>query len=153
MLGIPNVDNIPSILVIDDNQNMRDFLNSYLSNFFHVTACSSSSDGLDKINTKTNLVVIDYNIKGQSGLDFLRKIKSNELYSHIPVIFLSEDNESNTRVRGLECGASDFITKPFNPEELKVRISNLVIDLNNRSRFRRIKRKNRTLFKKLLVNS
>jgi DNA-binding response OmpR family regulator len=58
----------------------------------------------------------------------MRKIKSEEIYSNIPVVFISESNESEIRIKALENGASDFITKPFNPRELKARISNLMED-------------------------
>ena len=69
-----------------------------------------------------------HDLEKSTGIDFVKQIKSNELYAEIPVIFLSESTESSVRINGLENGASDFLTKPFNPIELKARISNLTKD-------------------------
>jgi DNA-binding response OmpR family regulator len=118
----------PHILVIDDNINMRAFLHSYLSEDYLITTCSNSRKGLVEIKKPTNLIIIDYDLEKSTGIDFVKQIKSNELYAEIPVIFLSESTESSVRINGLENGASDFLTKPFNPIELKARISNLTKD-------------------------
>jgi DNA-binding response OmpR family regulator len=116
------------LLVIEGNRDMRAFLHSYFSEHFNVTAINNTSQGLVEVKKPTSLILIDFDLENSAGIDFMRKIKSEEIYSNIPVVFISESNESEIRIKALENGASDFITKPFNPRELKARISNLMED-------------------------
>jgi DNA-binding response OmpR family regulator len=116
------------LLVIEGNRDMRAFLHSYFSEHFNVTAINNTSQGLVEVKKPTSLILIDFDLENSAGIDFMRKIKSDEIYSNIPVVFISESNESEIRIKALENGASDFITKPFNPRELKARISNLMED-------------------------
>ena len=71
---------------------------------------------------RPNLIVLDIWMPGMSGDEFLSFIKQNGLYKDIPVLILSGEESSDFRIKMLEEGAADFILKPFNPQELKVRI-------------------------------
>ena len=68
----------------------------------------------------------DIRMPGMRGDDFLEWIKQNELFRHIPVIMLSSEDSTNERIRLLEIGAVDYIVKPFNPMELKIRVKKIL---------------------------
>ena len=69
-----------------------------------------------------NLIISDIRMPKMTGSEFLSYLKSNELFKHIPVMMLSSEESTTERIRLLEEGAVDYILKPFNPMELKVRL-------------------------------
>lgn len=73
-----------------------------------------------------SLIVVDLNMPGMSGEEFLKHIRTSGFYFHLPVVILSGEDDSETRIRCLEAGADDFMIKPFNPRELAARCRNLI---------------------------
>ena len=73
-----------------------------------------------------NLIISDIRMPEMRGDDFLEWIKANELFKHIPVIMLSSEDSTTERIRLLEIGAEDYIVKPFNPMELKIRVKKII---------------------------
>ena len=73
-----------------------------------------------------DLIISDIRMPGMRGDDFLEWIKQNELFRHIPVIMLSSEDSTSERIRLLEIGAEDYIVKPFNPMELKIRVKKIL---------------------------
>ena len=73
-----------------------------------------------------DLIISDIRMPGMRGDDFLEWIKQNELFQHIPVIMLSSEDSTSERIRLLEIGAEDYIVKPFNPMELKIRVKKII---------------------------
>ena len=73
-----------------------------------------------------DLIISDIRMPGMRGDDFLEWIKQNELFRHIPVIMLSSEDSTSERIRLLEIGAVDYIVKPFNPMELKIRVKKIL---------------------------
>jgi two-component system phosphate regulon response regulator PhoB len=73
-----------------------------------------------------DLILLDWMLPGMSGVAWIRKIKQHELYRHIPVILLTAKAEEESKVKGLESGADDYITKPFSPRELLARIKSVL---------------------------
>jgi two-component system phosphate regulon response regulator PhoB len=69
-----------------------------------------------------DLIILDWMLPGMSGIEFARKLKSDELTKAIPIIMLTARGEEVDKVRGLEVGADDYVTKPFSPRELNARI-------------------------------
>ena len=116
---------IAHILVVDDDDGIRDLVKQYLNeNNFLVTTSSSAENASKKVSLiKFDLIVLDVMMTGKSGLDF---IKENKKIINTPIILLTAKGESNDRIKGLEVGADDYLAKPFEPKELILRIKNIL---------------------------
>ena len=111
----------PHILVVDDELAIREPLARYLKeNGFRVTQADGSADARSKLSAYAiDLVVLDIMMPGEDGLSLCRHIRAN---SDVPVILLTARTEDTERIIGLEMGADDYVSKPFNPRELVARI-------------------------------
>jgi DNA-binding response OmpR family regulator len=112
------------ILVIDDEIMIRNLLVSFLSKTYDVEA---KTDGLEALTwlqdgNIPNLIVCDAHMPNMNGYDFIKNVKTSGFFKDIPIIMLSSLDTSAERVKYLKAGANDFIVKPFNPEELDVKI-------------------------------
>jgi two-component system phosphate regulon response regulator OmpR len=116
---------IAHILVVDDDDGIRSLVKKYLNeNNFLVTTSNSAENAANKIAIiKFDLIVLDVMMPGKSGLDF---IKENKERLDTPIILLTAKGETNDRVEGLEVGADDYLSKPFEPKELTLRIKNIL---------------------------
>lgn len=117
-----------SILIVDDKSEIAKIITIYLSGLFQVTYMENPVKAISWMN-EGNIpdgIISDLNMPEMSGEEFLCYLKGNELYDQIPILILSSEESSSTRIRLLEEGAEDFIIKPFNPEELRIRIKRLV---------------------------
>lgn len=113
-----------NLLVVDDNEMMRSFLSHFFKKHFHVKTVEdvySAWSYLDK-GFHPDLILLDVLLPGQNGLDFLNQLKGSVLFNDIPVVVLSSMNKSSKRIECLIAGAADYVTKPFNPNELELRI-------------------------------
>ena len=124
------------ILVVDDDNRIRDLLKEYLrENDFIVSTSENAENAKIKLSYfKFDLVVLDVMMPGQDGYELTKEIKKN---TSIPIILLTAKDEVQSRIKGLELGADDYIGKPFEPKELLLRIKNIVnksnkINLNNK---------------------
>ena len=118
-------DFIAHILVVDDDDGIRSLVKRYLNeNNFLVTTSNSAENAANKIAIiKFDLIVLDVMMPGKSGLEF---IKENKERLDTPIILLTAKGETNDRVEGLEVGADDYLSKPFEPKELTLRIKNIL---------------------------
>lgn len=115
------------ILVVDDNRDMRQFIAYLLRELYQVNVAQDGQDGLDKARElHPNLIVSDVMMPRLSGYDLCRAIKDDPELKHIPVILLTAKADITQRIEGLEYGADDYLSKPFNSRELMVRIANLL---------------------------
>jgi two-component system phosphate regulon response regulator OmpR len=123
------------ILVVDDDDGIRDLVKQYLSEKnYLVTTAISAEDAQEKVNIiKFDLIVLDIMMPGKSGLEFTNENKS-KLYT--PIILLTAKGETEERIYGLEVGADDYLAKPFEPKELVLRIKNIL----NKTKLKNIKR-------------
>ena len=123
------------ILVVDDDDRIRDLVKQYLNeNNYFVSTAIHAEDAQKKVNTiKFDLIVLDIMMPGKSGLDFTEENK-NKIYT--PIILLTAKGEADERVHGLETGADDYLSKPFEPKELLLRIKNIL----NKTKSKNIKR-------------
>ncbi len=116
---------IPHILVVDDDDRLRELLRKYLSdNGFRVSAASDAADARVRMAGLTfDLLVLDLMMPGESGLDFAADITRT---NPVPILMLTALGEAENRIAGLESGADDYLTKPFEPRELLLRINNIL---------------------------
>lgn len=112
------------ILIIEDEAAIREMVEMSLTAAgFEVFQAESGEEGFSLLNEHVpDLILLDWMLPGMSGIDFARRIKKDPLCSDIPVIMLTARGEEEDKVRGLDSGADDFVTKPFSPRELVSRI-------------------------------
>jgi two-component system, OmpR family, phosphate regulon response regulator OmpR len=122
------------ILIVDDDDRIRDLLKEYLNeNNFIVSTSENAENAKLKIDQfKFDLIVLDVMMPGQNGYDLTKEIRQN---IEVPIILLTAKGEVENRIKGLELGADDYLSKPFEPKELLLRIKNITnknnqIDLN-----------------------
>lgn len=113
---------LPHILVVDDDQRLRELLRKYLSeNGYIVLTAEHAQDARAKLALLTfDLIVLDLMMPGESGLDFAKGFRTT---SNVPILMLTAMGETEDRIRGLEAGADDYLTKPFEPRELLLRVN------------------------------
>ncbi len=113
------------ILLIDDDFRLRDLLRRFLEESgFRVTNAESSKEARAILNvTKFDLIILDVMMPGETGIEFLISIRKK---NNIPVLFLTAMGETEDRINGLEAGADDYLSKPFEPRELILRISKIL---------------------------
>ena len=125
------------ILVVDDDDGIRNLVKKFLNekSFLVNTACSAE-DAQKKIAIiKFDLIILDIMMPGKSGLEFLNENKS---FIDTPVILLTAKGEPKERVEGLESGADDYLPKPFEPQELLLRIKNILSKTQKKNLIRAI---------------
>ena len=117
---------IAHILVVDDDDGIRSLVKKYLNeNNFLVTTANSAENAAEKIKIiKYDLIVLDIMMPGKSGLEFIQDHKKK---LDTPVILLTAKGQAAERVEGLEIGADDYLSKPFEPKELILRIKNILL--------------------------
>ena len=119
------------ILVLDDKETIAKVLSIYLVSDYDCIWLPNGVQGMKWLQEGNipDLIISDIRMPEMRGDDFLEWIKSNELFKHIPVIMLSSEDSTSERIRLLEVGASDYIVKPFNPMELKIRVKSYILNI------------------------
>ncbi|WP_075215337.1 response regulator [Mongoliimonas terrestris] len=122
--AIPS-DDAAHVLVVDDDSRIRQLLAKYLgTNGFRVTGAADASEARQKLSAiDFDLLVLDVMMPGEDGLSLAGSLKRT---SDVPILLLTARAEASDRVRGLETGADDYLTKPFEPRELLLRLNNLL---------------------------
>lgn len=113
-----------NILIIDDKIAIAKIISVYLSEEFDISYFNTPVKAIQWLfeGNRPDLIILDIRMPEMNGDEFLSYIKRNGLYNEIPVVVLSGEESSDIRIKMLEAGADDFILKPFNPMELKIRI-------------------------------
>ncbi len=120
-----------SILLVDDNAGIREYLTQIFNERFIVYESHSGEDGLEKAEAFVpDIIISDIVMSGMNGVEFCSKLKADPDLCHIPVILLTASTATDSKLKGIECGAEDYITKPFEKELLLARVDNI---LKNRS--------------------
>jgi PleD family two-component response regulator len=116
------------LLVVEDDTDISNMLKIYFTGLgFEVDAALRGSDALEKTRqVLPHLIVLDIMLPDIDGYEVCRTLRTNTRTSHIPVIFLTQKDERSDRLQGLELGADDYITKPFDIEELKLRVQGAI---------------------------
>lgn len=116
------------ILVIDDELSIRMLLENFLSKIYEVITKNDGMEGVQWLEQGNipDLIVADIQMPNMNGNDFIKNIRSSGFFKEIPLIVLSGIESSQEKVKCLKLGANDYLVKPFNPEELAIRIELLL---------------------------
>jgi len=117
----------PTILLVEDNDDFRFYIKDNLKAFFNIVEAENGKKGWQKaLALHPNLIVSDISMPEMNGIDLCLKIKADKRTSHIPVILLTALAGEDQQLKGLETGATDYMTKPFNFEILQSKIRNIL---------------------------
>jgi CheY-like chemotaxis protein len=116
----------PTILVVEDDLDVAEMLSAYFRvQGYDVLVANGGEDGVQTCRAhRPNLVILDIRLPDIDGYEVARLLRSNRRTADIPIIFLTEKRHREERLQGLELGADDYITKPFDIQELRLRVRN-----------------------------
>ncbi|ALA19151.1 MULTISPECIES: response regulator [Chelatococcus] len=134
----------PHIAVVDDHRDIRDLVGKYLAQHGYRISVAENAAALRRLLERSapDLVVLDIMMPGEDGLSVCRQLRST---TDLPIILLTAMAEETDRIIGLEIGADDYLTKPFNPRELLARIKAVLRRVNSLPPQRRDRLQARTL--------
>jgi DNA-binding response OmpR family regulator len=117
-----------NILVVDDEDDIREMLLMVLENAgMNVIAVSTAEQAQKSLEeAAVDLLVLDWMLPGISGIEMTRRLKSDPRYSALPIILLTARVGKSDRIRAFEVGVNDYITKPFSPKDLIIRIKSVI---------------------------
>lgn len=127
--NLPKTDerDLPHILLVEDNDDMLQFIKARLLETYRITEARNGEEGFKMAQAHVpDLLITDLMMPKMDGMELCKKLKTNLETSHIPVIMLTARAGVENKIEGLETGADDYLTKPFNAKELLVRVKNLI---------------------------
>jgi two-component system phosphate regulon response regulator OmpR len=118
-------DDAPHLLVVDDDRRIRDLLSRFLAGEgYRVTTADNALEARGKLGSlRFDLLILDVMMPGETGFDLAKAIRQT---STVPILMLTARDGTESRIIGLETGADDYVTKPFEPRELSLRIANIL---------------------------
>lgn len=113
-----------SVLVVEDEEAIREMLTLVLEQAeLQVVAVASAEQAMPALAEQNpDIILLDWMLPGISGVELARRLKKDDSYKDVPIILLTARGEEEDKIRGLEIGADDYVTKPFSPKELVARI-------------------------------
>lgn len=125
-VNVKIADDARHILVVDDDTRIRELLTQYLMrNNYRVTAAESAADARNKMaGLDFDLMILDVMMPGEDGVSLAKSIRDS--HRDVPILMLTARSEIEQRIEGLEAGVDDYVTKPFDPRELLLRVSNII---------------------------
>jgi two-component system phosphate regulon response regulator OmpR len=119
-------DDAPHVLVVDDDRRIRDLLSRFLrSEGYRVTTAETAADARAKLkHLRFDLLILDVMMPGESGFDFAKSMRAAA--NDVPILMLTARDAAESRIKGLEIGADDYLSKPFEPRELALRVANIL---------------------------
>lgn len=118
---------LETILVVEDNVDLRKFLKESLANHYTVIESGNGEQGFEQaVESVPDLIISDLMMPGMDGISLCEALKTDERTSHIPIILLTAKADLESKRKGLETGADEYLTKPFSIEELQLRVKNLI---------------------------
>jgi two-component system phosphate regulon response regulator OmpR len=118
-------DHAPHVLVVDDDRRLRELLSRFLTrNGYRVTTAASAAEARAKTESMLfDALVLDVMMPGENGFEYMRRVRT---HSNVPILMLTAQADAADRIRGLEIGADDYLTKPFEARELLLRLGNIL---------------------------
>jgi two-component system phosphate regulon response regulator OmpR len=125
MLPAALPDDAPHLLVVDDDRRIRDLLSRFLaSEGYRVSTAETAADARAKlVGLSFDLLILDVMMPGENGFDFAKSLRGT---SNVPILMLTARDAAESRIKGLEMGADDYLSKPFEPRELSLRIASIL---------------------------
>jgi len=119
-------DDAPHLLIVDDDRRIRDLLSRFLTGEgYRVTTADTAAAARAKLkNLSFDLLILDVMMPGESGFDFAKSMRAAA--DDVPILMLTARDAAESRIKGLEIGADDYMSKPFEPRELSLRIANIL---------------------------
>ncbi|ADY53111.1 histidine kinase [Pseudopedobacter saltans DSM 12145] len=133
LVGLPTLDKseLPLVLLVEDNEDFRSYLKDNLTKSYRVIEACDGKEGWQKaLSSHPDIVITDVSMPYLSGMDLCKKIRADKRTKHIPVLLLTALTGEEDELSGLETGANDYMSKPFNFDILNIKIRNL-LTLNN----------------------
>ncbi len=129
-------DNECRLLIVEDNRDIAAYIGSQFTDQYAIFYASGGGEGLEKtLDLVPDLIITDLMMPGMDGLEMCRQIRNNEIVNHIPIIVVTAKITEEERIKGIEAGADAYLAKPFNSDELRMRVEKLL------DRHRRLRRK------------
>src|SRR5437868_11869002 len=121
----PPADDAPHLLVVDDDRRIRDLLSRFLSTEgYRISTADSAAMARAKLASLSfDLLILDVMMPGETGFEFAKDIRQT---SGVPILMLTARDAAESRIIGLEIGADDYVSKPFEPRELSLRIASIL---------------------------
>ncbi|TYA78618.1 hybrid sensor histidine kinase/response regulator [Seonamhaeicola marinus] len=125
---LPEIDsNKTVILIVEDNHDIRNYIKEELKAFYQVIEAENGKTGLQiAVTILPDIIISDIMMPESDGIQLANQLKSNELTAHIPLLFLTAKTGTENKIAGLNTGANDYIQKPFNISEIKLKINNIL---------------------------
>ena len=115
------------ILIVEDNYDVRNYIREQVEIDYETIEAANGEEGITKAKEKIpDLIITDVMMPKMDGYQFVKKIRNDEITSHIPIIMLTAKAGLDDKIEGLETGIDAYVTKPFSAKELRVRVKNLV---------------------------
>ncbi len=116
-----------SVLVIEDNADMRNYIVSSIEDDYQILTARDGAEGLEIATAEVpDLIISDVMMPKMDGYETTHRLRSNEITNHIPIILLTARGDRESRLKGWQNKADEYLTKPFDVEELKIRLKNLL---------------------------
>jgi signal transduction histidine kinase/DNA-binding response OmpR family regulator/streptogramin lyase len=126
-IGEPAGEEVSTILIVEDNEDLREYMNVEFGKKYNLIEAENGKVGLDKaFDIIPDLIISDLIMPEMDGIEFCKEIKKDQRTSHIPIIILTAHGSHFNKVQGYEIGADDYVTKPFSSDLLSLRIENLL---------------------------
>ena len=120
-------ENSELLLIVEDNPEVRTYIQQIFKDDYRTTTANNGKEGLKKTKKELpTLIISDVMMPEMDGITFCHKLKTDFEISHIPIVLLTARTASLFKIEGLKTGADDYITKPFIPEELRLRVRNII---------------------------
>jgi YesN/AraC family two-component response regulator len=129
-----NNGNRPTIMIVEDNYSLRDYLSTILNPYYEIIPARNGEEALNLLNDngKPSLIISDVMMPVMDGFQLMEQLKADERYNRIPLIMLTARADIKDKLKALRIGVDDYLLKPFDEEEVLVRIGNLLENYNAR---------------------